>query len=49
MVAPNVPQNETERLKALYEYSILDTLPEKDFDDITKIAVVSNFPLHEFQ
>lgn len=30
--------NEEERLKALEEYNILDTLPEKDFDDITRIA-----------
>jgi signal transduction histidine kinase len=33
-----IPANETERLQALKEYSILDTLPEKEFEDITRIA-----------
>jgi len=38
MIVPRTPENEQERIKALHEYSILDTLPEKDFDDITKLA-----------
>ncbi len=38
MKTPEIPLNEKERLNALKEYSILDTLPEKEFDDITKIA-----------
>lgn len=38
MTVPRVPDNEQERIRALNEYSILDTLPEKDFDDITKLA-----------
>lgn len=38
MKLPKVPDNEIERLKALRGYSILDTLPEQDFEDITKIA-----------
>ncbi|HTJ53579.1 MAG TPA: GAF domain-containing sensor histidine kinase [Cyclobacteriaceae bacterium] len=38
MVAPSIPVNEKERLRSLTEYEILDTLPEKDFDDITRIA-----------
>jgi len=38
MEIPVLPVNEAERLQALREYSILDTLPEKDFEDITKIA-----------
>lgn len=38
MTSPKVPDNEIERLQALRRYSILDTLPEQDFDDITKIA-----------
>ena len=33
-----IPANEAERLQALREYSILDSLPEKDFEDITRIA-----------
>lgn len=40
MKTPVLPLNEKERLNALNEYSILDTLPEKEFDDITKIASV---------
>ncbi len=38
MIAPNVPVNEVNRLKALESFGILDTLPEQDFDDITRIA-----------
>ncbi|HVG41452.1 MAG TPA: GAF domain-containing protein [Chitinophagaceae bacterium] len=38
MITPETPTNEQERLKALYEYDILDTLPEKDFDYLTTIA-----------
>lgn len=33
-----IPANEAERLQALREYSILDSLPEKDFEDITRTA-----------
>jgi hypothetical protein len=36
-IAP-VPANESERLKVLYECSILDTLPEPGFDDLTSLA-----------
>lgn len=32
------PENENERIGALQQYNILDSLPESDFDDITKIA-----------
>jgi GAF domain-containing protein len=37
MRAP-LPENEVARLEALRRYHILDTAPEKAFDDITKIA-----------
>jgi hypothetical protein len=38
MVVAALPQNELERLASLYEYSILDTIADKDYDDITQIA-----------
>src|SRR6476660_1598605 len=38
MIAPPRPQNEEERLSALLAYKILDSNPEKDFDDITRLA-----------
>jgi diguanylate cyclase (GGDEF)-like protein len=37
-MAVPVPPNETIRLKALQQYSILDTLAEEAYDDITKLA-----------
>jgi signal transduction histidine kinase/ActR/RegA family two-component response regulator len=33
-----IPSDELERLAALHAYDILDTLPEKAFDDLTRIA-----------
>lgn len=33
-----VPENETERLAAVYAYKILDTPPEVEFDVITRVA-----------
>jgi signal transduction histidine kinase/ActR/RegA family two-component response regulator len=33
-----IPSNEKERIEALRKYEVLDTLPEMDFDDFTKIA-----------
>ncbi|GAB5527417.1 MAG: hypothetical protein Roseis2KO_52890 [Roseivirga sp.] len=38
MEAALEPENERERLEALESYSILDTLPEEDFDSLTAIA-----------
>jgi signal transduction histidine kinase len=38
MISHAISLNETERLKSLNKYNILDTLPEEDFDAITKIA-----------
>lgn len=38
MIPPPIPDNEEERLSALYSYNIMDSLPEKDYDNLTKIA-----------
>ncbi|WP_447636947.1 GAF domain-containing sensor histidine kinase [Flavobacterium microcysteis] len=38
MISPQIPHNEKERLDALLAYKILDSAPEKDFDDIVKLA-----------
>jgi hypothetical protein len=38
MKAAALPANETDRLKSLAAYQILDTLPEGVYDDITQIA-----------
>ena len=38
MVKPAIHSREEERLLALDSYSILDTLPEADYDNITEIA-----------
>ncbi|MDI9866841.1 ATP-binding protein [Flectobacillus sp. DC10W] len=38
MIVPAILENEKERLNTVKAYRILDTLPEKDFDDIVQIA-----------
>jgi signal transduction histidine kinase len=38
MILPKIPTDEFNRLEALKEYSILDTLPEKEYDEITFLA-----------
>lgn len=38
MISANKPEDEAERLAALRDYEILDTLPERGYDDITRIA-----------
>ena len=38
MIAPKFPDNESERLEAVKSYKLLDTLPEKNFDNITALA-----------
>lgn len=38
MKFPKIPVNEQQRLDALKEYSILDTFPEKEFDEMTALA-----------
>lgn len=35
-----VPKNETLRLQVLWEYQVLDTLPEALFDDLTELAAL---------
>ncbi|HET6225203.1 MAG TPA: GAF domain-containing protein, partial [Bacteroidia bacterium] len=35
-----IPENEAERLKALAKYNILDSLPEEEFDRLTKLASI---------
>jgi GAF domain-containing protein len=37
MSAPT-PQNESKRLKVLWQYEVLDTVPEEVFDDLTELA-----------
>lgn len=32
------PRNETRRLKVLWQYDVLDTVPEEVFDDLTELA-----------
>lgn len=38
MIIPEKPHNESERLKALRSYEVLDTLSEKEYDQLTAIA-----------
>ncbi|AMR31580.1 hypothetical protein A0256_09160 [Mucilaginibacter sp. PAMC 26640] len=40
MTAPPIPSNEKQRLKALDDYAILDTLSESEFDRITELASI---------
>ncbi|HVM46903.1 MAG TPA: GAF domain-containing protein [Candidatus Acidoferrum sp.] len=37
MIAP-VPHDEKKRLKVLWQYDVLDTVPEEVFDDLTELA-----------
>src|ERR1043165_2291397 len=37
MTAPR-PRTENQRLKVLWQYSVLDTVPEEIFDDLTELA-----------
>lgn len=38
MIPPSIPENEIERLDALRSIGILDTEPEEEFDNITRLA-----------
>ncbi len=35
---PPLPKNEAQRLKVLWQYDVLDTVPEEVFDDLTDLA-----------
>jgi signal transduction histidine kinase len=46
MKAAPLPKNEAERLSELYSYDILDTMPDIDYDHITRIASeICNTPI----
>lgn len=46
MLIPQKHENETKRLQLLESYSILDSLPEADFDNLTAIASqICNIPI----
>ena len=46
METPKLPENELQRLSILSEYLLLDTLPEAEYDNITKlIATICNAPV----
>ncbi len=46
MIQANLTENEEDRLKTLDSYEILDSLPQKDFDDITRLASeICNTPI----
>jgi signal transduction histidine kinase len=46
MRAPSIPANEAERLQNLSEYSILDSVPEKEYNAITQLAsYISGSPI----
>ena len=34
------PENESARLEALQRYAILDTFPEQEFDDLSRLAAM---------
>ncbi len=46
MIIPKLPKNETQRLEAVIQYDLLDTLPEVDYDNITRlISSICNVPI----
>lgn len=46
MQIASIPKNEEKRIEALKSFNVLDTLPEEDYDSITKIAAeICNAPI----
>lgn len=46
MISAAKPSNESERISTLYEYDLLDSMPEKEYDDVTRIASsICNMPI----
>ena len=46
MIEPKFPVDEAQRLAAVRSYNLLDTLPEKDFDNITALtATICEVPI----
>ncbi|CCQ89648.1 putative FOG: CheY-like receiver [Nitrospina gracilis 3/211] len=46
MLEPPVPENEEVRLQALFEYHVLDTDPEEQFDELTElVAQICDVPI----
>lgn len=46
MISAELPENESERLKKLNDYQILDTLAEQEYDDIVSLAAyICNTPI----
>lgn len=46
MIKPSLPSDEKQRLAAVRSYHLLDTLPEKDFDNITSLtASICDVPI----
>src|SRR3954462_11152416 len=37
-MSASIPLNETKRLNVLWQYDVLDTVPEEVFDDLTELA-----------
>ena len=46
MITPEIPAEEKERLLALHSYNVLDTIPEDEYDDFTRMAAqICNVPI----
>jgi len=46
MIFPSIPENETDRLRELYRYELLDSAYEQEFDEIVQLASrVCNVPM----